>query len=72
MIPVGQIPATPLTTKARLLAARIDGGVEATPSGPGIPPIVPRSSSFGGFPSQPTAAVPDSPSATYARFSLGA
>lgn len=57
--------------RQRMLLAQIDGGVESTPAGPAIPPIVVRNSSFAGFPSGALAISSETPAATLARFSLG-
>jgi hypothetical protein len=57
--------------RRRMLAQRIDGGVDATPSGPAIPPIVVRASSFGSFPVAPVATPALNPAAVMAAFAFG-
>lgn len=71
----GLAPSTPILTprqqRRRLLAARVDGGVEAAPAGPAIPPLVVRNSSFAGFPAGHLAISSETPAATLARYSAG-
>ena len=66
--------ATPTARQIRrqLLVQRIDAGVEAVPTGPAVPAIVVRNSSFGGFPAGPLALISgETPASTLARYSAG-
>jgi hypothetical protein len=57
--------------RRQMLAQRIDGGVDAVPSGPSITPIVIRASSFGGFPTGPVAMPAFDPASTAAIYAFG-